>query len=241
MIIRLVFWLVFLPSFVFGQVTLKIVGQPEKPTLFVAGDFNGWNPQSDSLNFSNNFHFIELLQISSPIECKFTQGSWDRVETSIDGGFKPNRVIQFEPGDTLALSIDGWSNPAAKHSTKTKSVFLFKEKMPFPQLDTTRNIWVYLPPTYDESKLKRYPVLYLFDAQNLFDESTAFANEWRIDEIFDSLSNKGIKVPIVVGIENGGSKRNFEYTPWQNEDYESGEGKKMAEFIVNDVAELKGS
>jgi len=45
-----------------------------------------------------------------------------------------------------------------------------------PQLQTSKKIWLYLPQDYDTSK-KKYPVIYMHDAQNLFDDKTAFAGE----------------------------------------------------------------
>ena len=49
----------------------------------------------------------------------------------------------------------------------------------------TRFLRVWLPPGYDdpENSIKRYPVLYLNDGQNLFEASTSFTGvEWQVDE-----------------------------------------------------------
>ena len=43
-----------------------------------------------------------------------------------------------------------------------------------PQLENARDILVYLPPSYSAGE-RRYPVIYLQDAQNLFDAATSFA------------------------------------------------------------------
>ena len=71
-----------------------------------------------------------------------------------------------------------------------------------PQLHCTKKIWLYLPKEYATSK-KKYPVIYMHDAQNLFDTETAYAGEWNIDEKLDSLKAQ----VIVVGIEHGNEKR----------------------------------
>lgn len=69
-----------------------------------------------------------------------------------------------------------------------------------PTTDDHRDLQVYLPPTYASSEA-RYPVLYMHDGQNLFDEATSHAGEWRVDENFAALSAEGIEA-IVVGIPN---------------------------------------
>jgi enterochelin esterase-like enzyme len=69
-------------------------------------------------------------------------------------------------------------------------------------LSVSHRLRIYQPPGYDENTLKRYPVLYMHDGNNLFLPNEAFFNnEWRIDETMDRLDAMNIidKV-IVVGI-----------------------------------------
>jgi predicted alpha/beta superfamily hydrolase len=49
-----------------------------------------------------------------------------------------------------------------------------------PQLNKTRKIWALLPHDYDSSE-ESYPVMYLQDAQNLFNENAEYGN-WEIDK-----------------------------------------------------------
>ena len=53
---------------------------------------------------------------------------------------------------------------------------------------------------------QRYPVFYLHDGQNLFDQETAFAGqEWRADETAEELIREGAIHPVImVGIYNAG-------------------------------------
>lgn len=98
-----------------------------------------------------------------------------------------------------------------------------------PQLDTLKTIWLYLPKAYHDSKM-RYPVIYMHDAQNLFDSKTAFSGEWQVDEYLDSLNtNKSI----IVGIEHGNEKRIEELTPYPHETYGGGKGDAYLNFIKN--------
>lgn len=114
----------------------------------------------------------------------------------------------------------------AQESTASKQISTFS--IDAPQLKTSRKIWLYLPKGY-ETSTKKYPVIYMHDAQNLFDAKTSFAGEWNVDEKLDSLKSQ----VIVLGIENGGDKRLEELTPYKNEKYGGGNSDKYLEFIVN--------
>jgi predicted alpha/beta superfamily hydrolase len=96
-----------------------------------------------------------------------------------------------------------------------------------PQLQTKKKIWVYLPLNFEKSN-KKYPVIYMHDAQNLFDAAASYAGEWNIDETLDSLKAK----VIIIGIEHGNEKRIDELTPYKNEKHGGGNANAYLEFIV---------
>lgn len=111
--------------------------------------------------------------------------------------------------------------------TASENVRILNDAFYIPTLDRSRRIWLYLPKGYDKSK-KKFPVLYMHDGQNLFDEATSYSGEWRIDEILDSVP----LACIVIGIDNGESKRMNEYNPNDTEQFGKGEGRQYLEFIV---------
>ena len=78
---------------------------------------------------------------------------------------------------------------------------------------------VFLPPGYYENTLKRYPVLYMHDGQNLFLKEEAFlGNTWRADEVLTVLDQmNAIEEVIVVGIHP--NQREREYTLPGYEEY----------------------
>jgi predicted alpha/beta superfamily hydrolase len=81
-------------------------------------------------------------------------------------------------------------------------------------LAVDHDIVVWLPPGYEEDAQRRFPVLYLQDGQNLFDDATSFAGEWHVDETAQALVTAGeIEPLIIVGISNAGAYRLEEYTP----------------------------
>ncbi len=110
-------------------------------------------------------------------------------------------------------------------STASKQVSTFT--IDAPQLKGSKKIWVYLPKGYADSG-KKYPVIYMHDAQNLFDAKTSYVGEWNVDETLDSINAK----VIVIGIEHGNDKRIEELTPFKNEKYGGGKADDYLEFIV---------
>jgi alpha-glucosidase len=118
-------------------------------------------------------------------------------------------------------------------STKSDNVSFLKKKFVMPKVnDLSHKIWLYLPPDYESSK-KKYPVIYMHDGQNLFDDKTSYVGEWKVDETLNKIYKETGKGFIVVGIEHGGKERVNEYTPWPHEKYGGGKGKEYIHFIVN--------
>ncbi|MBC8163505.1 MAG: hypothetical protein H7Z42_20040, partial [Roseiflexaceae bacterium] len=100
-----------------------------------------------------------------------------------------------------------------------------------PQLGNSRDILVYLPPGYADST-ERYPVIYMHDGQNLFDERTAYSGEWRVDETMGLLAERGLSA-IVVGIPNVGERRLDEYSPYADAQRGGGWGDQYIGFIAD--------
>jgi predicted alpha/beta superfamily hydrolase len=112
------------------------------------------------------------------------------------------------------------------------------EKFRSQFLPTDHDVLVYLPPGYDANKTTRYPVLYMQDGQNLFDDATAFSQEWRMDETAQALITEGAIEPlIIVGIYNAGAHRIDEYTPTR--DRRRRAGGKASHYGRMLVEELK--
>jgi predicted alpha/beta superfamily hydrolase len=108
-----------------------------------------------------------------------------------------------------------------------------------------RNLRVWLPGNYfaPVNRNKRYPVLYMQDGQNLFDEATAFNHEWRVDETIEFLTGSmRIGPMIVVGIDSTPRRAN-EYLPYPDSDnkelgkFETQDvhGKEYADFLIKEV------
>lgn len=235
--------LVFFSFYSHAQYIVRIIvnniGAKANEEVYIAGNFNGWNPQdkNSKLNpFGGNRRIIVLDIDTGFYEFKFTRGSWDKVETTVTGDDIENRTVTVHGDTTIECTIAGWKDDAPqkpKPNTATANVYIMDSAFYMPQLNRYRKIWIYLPPSYKTSKNKIYPVLYMQDAQNLFNERTAaFGIEWGVDECLDTLEPKLHKECIVVGIDNGGEKRMNEYNPYDDAKYGKGEGKQYLDFIV---------
>lgn len=116
-------------------------------------------------------------------------------------------------------------------------------------LRNTRNLRVWLPANYfaPVNRNKRYPVLYMQDGQNLFDEATAVNHEWKFDETVQFLTGSmRIHPMIVVGIDSASDphQRAIEYLPYpdtlnpQSPGPDEVRGKEYADFVVKEVMPL---
>jgi len=82
-------------------------------------------------------------------------------------------------------------------------------------LDNRRQISIYVPPGYDDRSDRRYPVLYMQDGQNLFDDFRAFGGRsWRLRDAADeAIGARTMSPVIIVGVDHTEANRVHEYTP----------------------------
>ncbi|WP_153800184.1 alpha/beta hydrolase [Foetidibacter luteolus] len=227
----------------FGQYTVRLivkeVGAKKLDDIYIAGNFNDWNPHDFNYKlkpFGGTRKAIVLKNLAAgKYEFKFTRGAWEKVETTAKGEDIANRQVEVTADTSLEISIPGWKDDypdKPKPYTATAQVKIIDTAFGIPQLGRTRRIWIYLPKSYASTKGKIYPVLYMHDGQNLFNERTAAFGEWGIDECLDSLQAKLKKECIVVGIDNGGDKRMTEYNPYDDAKYGKGEGNQYVDFLA---------
>jgi len=198
---------------------------PADENIYLAGTFNNWNPKDEKFKLqksSTGSYSISVSVKEKTGEYKLTRGSWDKAECDKNGNDIANRYYDTEVNELVGLTVKGWKDKFAsnvKQSTASKNVKIIDTAFFIPQLNRKRTIRVYLPGGYTTSK-KRYPVLYMHDGQNLFDNATSFAGEWGVDEFMDSTH---LKKCIIVGIDNDGGKRMSEYNIYDNEKFGKGE------------------
>jgi predicted alpha/beta superfamily hydrolase len=108
------------------------------------------------------------------------------------------------------------SMSAQRPSTALLNVQVLTERLALPGLNRERTLRLYLPPSYATHPDRRYPVIYMHDGQNLFDDASSNTGEWGVDETLNELAARTGFEAIVVGIDHGGDKRGNELIPWSH-------------------------
>ena len=141
------------------------------------------------------------------------------------------------PGTSTITSFD-----------KDHTVVGWVEIIPFESkiFHNTRMLRVLVPANYfsPHNARRSYPVLYMQDGQNLFDEATSNTGEWHVDETVEHLVGS-FKIPpmFVVGIDYAGAERSFEYLPYPNphsqqpraREANEVHGKEYVRFLLTEV------
>ncbi len=147
------------------------------------------------------------------------------------------KLPQPTPGITTITSFD-----------KDHTVIGWLEILPFESkiFHNKRMLRVLVPANYfsPHNAHRSYPVLYLQDGQNLFDDVTSHHGEWHVDETVEHLVG-GFKIPpmFVVGIDHAGDKRSSEYLPYPDPrndhdnvaDEKDVHGKDYVRFLLTEV------
>lgn len=206
---------------------------PAAGSVYITGDFQGWDPGLPANRLTLVAPLTHEITLSfdrgTVIQFKLTRGTWSTVEKGPNGEEIANRTATASTAATLELTVASWADLPPGPSTITGDV----RTTTVAGFLSGRRVWIYLPPGY-QSATDRYPVLYLLDGQNLFDQRTAFAGEWQVDETLERLIPAAEIEPImVVGVDNS-AERIAEYTPWADSSFGGG----MAEAHLSAITQV---
>ncbi len=194
---------------------------PKNQMIYLSGgvpSLGNWDAAGLALQHKEDGKWHGTAEVLSGIGYgyKITRGTWGTVETDAAGSPIPDRTLQVPGAQTVDLTVAEWVDHGKAipgRITLTGDIRLLKN-FHSNILKNDRTLILYLPPGYDQHPEARYPVLYMQDGQNLFDESTSFAGvEWRMDEAAQKLiANDEVNPFIIVGIYNT-PDRTAEFTP----------------------------
>lgn len=207
----------------------------ERP-VYISGNFNQWKTQDFKYRMeqvgSGLYHYKFASDFEYPDELlyKFTRGDWSEVEIDKYGNRTENRSCKQHNG-VRKEHVDKWRrNWLPFKPDFLPTVHLISEKFEIPQLNKKRKVWALLPHDYEESS-EHYPVMYLQDAQNLFNEQAQFGN-WEIDKKLAVMAEYKIGKIIVIAIEHADKERINEYNVG-NTVLGAGQGKKYIRFLTD--------
>ncbi|MBN2619323.1 MAG: hypothetical protein JXR64_13505 [Spirochaetales bacterium] len=109
------------------------------------------------------------------------------------------------------------------------------ENYKIPQLNRTRTIRIYLPPGYSDSN-QSYPVMYMQDGQNVYNDNFSVNGGWKVNDTIDSIVSAGLHRGIIVVAIDNSAYRVQEYVPYKFEtahmSSQQSQADAMSDFIV---------
>lgn len=204
--------------------------------VFLTGTFNSWAIRDDRFVMSKikdghyQFTFSEIPQTSDPFEYKYVKGGWEAEELGQDGHPPVNRRMEVPRGKVTDV-VPKWKQHSAGYDPEFyPDIQVVAKRFNMPQLRRRRRVAVLLPWNYDETD-RRYPVLYLQDGQNLFENDAPFGT-WGVDKKLAALAQQGKGEFIVVAIDHGGKERVKEFSPYNSPRWGEGLGRDYARFLA---------
>jgi len=216
------------------QIHLKTDEDDIRP-VYISGNFNNWRTQDKEFMMekigNNSYQYTFSSDFNYPKELlyKFTKGDWSEVEIDAHGNRTENRSTKKHSGIQNEFVARWRKNWLPFKQSFLPQVLLISDKFEIPQLNKTRKIWALLPHDYDQSS-ESYPVMYLQDAQNLFNENAKYGN-WEIDKKLAVMSEYKIGKIIIIAIEHAEKDRIKEYNVGKTV-LGKGQGKKYIQFLT---------
>ncbi len=87
------------------------VNTPQLEDIYLAPDFNGWNPGSKSMIFrklADGRPYITIPKHGNLMEYKITRGNWATVEVDKNGDESSNRILHHGFADTVFIDVLKW-------------------------------------------------------------------------------------------------------------------------------------
>jgi predicted alpha/beta superfamily hydrolase len=203
--------------------------------VYISGNFNNWRTQDKDFmmerigNNSYQYEFPNDFELPEELLYKFTKGDWSEVEIDAQGNRTENRSTKKHTGIQNEFVARWRKNWLPFKPSFLPQVLLISDKFEIPQLNKTRKIWALLPHDYDSST-ESYPVMYLQDAQNLFNEEAPYGN-WEIDKKLAVMAEYKIGKIIIIAIEHAEKDRIKEYNVGKTL-LGKGQGKKYIRFVT---------
>ncbi len=217
------------------SVRIEVPGDtPDSARVYLAGSLpvlGSWQPDGFPLEPLGEGLWQGTFPCRSGerVEFKVTLGSWATEAIYVQSVVPQNTTLEVLRDTTVRLQPITWHHLAFASVGGVSGTVHYYRDLGGEGLRYPHDVMVWLPPSYASAAEKRYPVLYMHDAQNIMDPGTSFLGiDWRVDEVADSLIKLGrIDEIIVVGCTNS-PDRAAEYSDTKL-------GRAYARFMVERV------
>ena len=221
------------------QRTLQLITttDDDRP-VYVAGTFNNWaagdetyrmDPGDRPGRYRRTFHFEG--DDRRRVEYKYTRGGWESVELAPNGQSALNHTRHTDEPWRTPDRVENWASSNLHYQERyLPRIEIISEAFEIPELIRTRRVAALLPHDYYATD-KRYPVLYLQDGQNLFDEYAPYGS-WGVDKRLASLAEQGMGDLIVIAIDHAQDQRMSEFTPSFRTRLGRGDGRAYVRFLA---------
>lgn len=192
-----------LPVWHEGRALFVSIGAPVAP----AGDWNGWSPDQSTGSLCGSGLHTAVIDVPS---------GFHEYKLVDDGGWRLDPFNWAFAYDEFAGNPDGRNSVLDTYDSGLGHLVQPPDPLCSDPLGNCRAMIAYLPRGYGApaSAARRYPTVYLHDAQNVFDDATCCFGHggWELNRTLDREIADGTTGELVaVAAEHGGARRLAEY------------------------------
>ncbi|MEZ4903802.1 MAG: helix-turn-helix domain-containing protein [Spirosomataceae bacterium] len=89
---------------------------PKDATIYITGNFNGWDPGDENYQLSrqvDDTYRVTIVTDVERLEYKFSRGDWSSIEGQENGKVRPNRLLyknKTPNNDNIPIEIQSWED-----------------------------------------------------------------------------------------------------------------------------------
>ena len=189
---------------------------PSDAQLFLVTGLEGWKRGLPELEFRREGD-AWVLRRAYPLGTLLAFNVLMKMNSCEEGDAwgqrRPDRFHPVKEAASHTLHVLSWQGQ--EHTPRPSTLTGNSETLSVfsPELDDTFIVTVWTPPQHTQTGA-RFPVLYLHDGGNMFDQASAFAGvEWGCDEAAQALAEQGLPC-LMVAVTVRGAHREHDYVPF---------------------------
>ncbi|MGD9874071.1 MAG: alpha/beta hydrolase-fold protein [Kiritimatiellia bacterium] len=219
------------------RITFKVTTAAPLPAgeqIFITGNdeaLGNWFPDALPLTRvqDNLWTGTATVAAQKTTEYKITRGSWQNEETVASGIAAPNKTVKPGGDITVENTVARWRDSRLPVTPQITGNYQIHRDVKSKFLAASRDVIVWLPPSWSKTGTTAYPVLYMHDGQQVFDPNTSTWNHaWDVDDHCTELIKSGELQEIIVVAAYSTENRRDEYDA-------SAKGENYTKFIVEEL------